>query len=62
MTLDSNSLPVASGGSITSGSSSRYAVIKGTGVLMRNNEGASSVIFPVGISSTHNPFLKVQDK
>ena len=52
MTLDSNSLTIASGGSITSESSSRYAVIKGTEAFVRNNEDASSVTFPVATSST----------
>jgi hypothetical protein len=55
ITLGSNSLTIASGGSISGGSSSSYIVTNGTGVLTRNNVGASNVVFPAGTSSTYTP-------
>ncbi len=55
ITLGSNSLTIASGGSISGGSSSSYIVTNSTGVLTRNSVGASDVLFPVGTASTYNP-------
>jgi hypothetical protein len=55
VTLGSNTLTIASGGSISGGSSSSYIVTNSTGVLTRNGVGATNVTFPVGTSSTYNP-------
>jgi hypothetical protein len=55
ITLGSNTLTIASGGSISGGSSSSYIVTSSTGALRRNAVGATDVIFPVGTSSGYNP-------
>jgi hypothetical protein len=55
ITLGSNTLTIASGGSISGGSSSSYVVTSGTGALRRNAVGASNVTFPVGTSSGYSP-------
>jgi hypothetical protein len=55
ITLGSNTLTIASGGSISGGSSSSYVVTDGSGVLTRNAVGASDVLFPVGTGSAYNP-------
>jgi len=55
ITLGSNTLTIASGASISGGSSSSYVATNGTGALIRNSVGASNVFFPVGTASTYNP-------
>jgi hypothetical protein len=55
VTLGSNTLTIASAGSISGGSSSSYVVTNSTGVLTRNGVGATNVVFPVGTSSSYSP-------
>jgi hypothetical protein len=55
ITLGSNTLTIASGGSMSGGSSSSYIVTNSTGVLTRNGVGATDVVFPVGTSSSYGP-------
>jgi hypothetical protein len=55
ITLGLNTLTIASGGSISGGSSSSYIVTSGTGALRRNAVGATNVVFPVGTSSSYSP-------
>ena len=53
VTLGANNLTVASGGAISGGSSTAYAVTASTGLLIKQGVGNSPVTFPVGYSATN---------
>jgi hypothetical protein len=53
--LGNGNLTIASGGTISGASSSRYIVTNGSGTLTRNGVGTSVVSFPVGIASSYDP-------
>jgi hypothetical protein len=53
--LVGSDLTIASGGTISGASSSRYIVTDGSGRLIRSGVGTSAVSFPVGIASSYDP-------
>jgi hypothetical protein len=54
--LGANNLTIGSGGSISAGASNKYIVTNGTGMLIKNNLGATPFDFPIGPSvSLYHP-------
>jgi hypothetical protein len=53
--LGSHTLTIESAGTITGVTSANYIVIDGSGSLKRKAVGSSSVVFPIGTTSSYNP-------
>jgi hypothetical protein len=56
ISLDDNNLTIGSSGSIEGDGPSKYIVTNGTGSLIRNGVGSSSVLFPVGTVASPNTY------